>query len=110
MEIHRSSLRFQPTSLETTALTKITSVQSMGDKASSRAKADKTNTVQTTAEMEQIFLQMGVDFSSSAPMKDALAQIMPTKIQAALNAYQHQRGQVQQNQRAVLIAGIDFYA
>lgn len=112
MEIHHSSLRIQPASLKTAALSRVTGVQAKvgADDAQAYAKQYKTSTVQSSAEMEQIFLQMGVDFPSSAPIKDALVQPLPTKTQAALNAYQRQHNQMQQNQRALLVAGIDFYA
>lgn len=112
MEIHHSSLRIQPVSLKTAALSKVAGVQAKvgADDAQTHAKQYKASVVQSSAEMEQIFLQMGVDFSSSAPIKDALAPTLPTKTQAALNAYQRQHNQMQQSQRALLIAGIDFYA
>lgn len=112
MEIHHSSLRMQPAASKTAALAKVAGVQATvgANGAQAHTKRYKASTVQSPAEMEQIFLQMGVDFPSSAPIKEVFAQPLPTKTQAALDAYQRQLNQMQQNQRASLIAGIDFYA
>ncbi|NOT83838.1 MAG: hypothetical protein HOP02_03460 [Methylococcaceae bacterium] len=72
-------------------------------------KASIVEIAQTPAEIEQALVKAGLGFSNEPLIKDVLNDPVHTKIKQALTAYDDQRNQSIQNQRAELIFGVDFY-
>ena len=112
MEIHSSSLRVPPVRVGTSQpVSRVDNVLNnmTGDDSKHIAKRQIVNTTRSTAEIEQVILRTGFNFSNETNLKDVLSGPVPTNIQYALDAYQNQRSQPFKNQRTELLSGIDFY-
>jgi hypothetical protein len=111
MEIHSSSLRSLPTKLGGSQADKSTGVRDNVAREDTKAptKRQIVDASQTPVEIEQALGRAGLLYKNEPSINDVLNKPMPTRIQQALNAYDGQRSQSIQNQRAELIIGIDFY-
>lgn len=109
MEIHSSSLRTPPTQAISPAR-QVSQIKPVtADEKAGQFKPAAQYVVPTQQTIEQLLAQAGLTLQVSATITGNNLSPVPTKVQQALNLYQACCNQPLQEQRAALLAGVDFY-